>query len=83
MKISQLIACAVLCLSALSLHAQDLESIKWGKIPDADLKMTVYAKDTAAEAVVLANVANLTYNLAADLAKGTSVLSTSTLIVIN
>jgi hypothetical protein len=66
MKSSQLIACAVLCLSALSLHAQDLESIKWGKIPDADLKMTVYAKDTAAEAVVLANVANLTYNLVTD-----------------
>lgn len=66
MKFSNLLACVVLCFSALSLHAQDLEAIKWGKIPDADLKMTVYAKDTAAEAVVLANMANLTYNLVTD-----------------
>ena len=29
--------------------------IKWGKLPDADLKMTDYEEDTTADAVILAD----------------------------
>lgn len=37
--------------------------IKWGKIPESDLKMTVYPKDTSAAAVVLANLGELYFDL--------------------
>jgi transglutaminase-like putative cysteine protease len=48
----------------LNLLAQET-SIKWGKIPDEELKMTTYALDTAAAAVVLADIGYFTYDLRA------------------
>lgn len=44
-------------------HAQK-PPMKWGKVPEEDLKMTTYEKDTAANAVVLCNYANLDFNFA-------------------
>jgi hypothetical protein len=38
-------------------------AIRWGKIPEEDLKMTVYEPDTAASAVVLADIGDLKYDL--------------------
>lgn len=46
----------------LNLFAQE-SSIKWGKIPVEDLKMTTYAPDTAAAALVLADIGYFTYEL--------------------
>lgn len=51
-------------LLSLNLYAQE-SAIKWGKIPDEDLKMTTYALDTAAAAVVLSDIGNFTYDLRA------------------
>lgn len=48
----------------LNLSAQET-SIKWGKIPDEELKMTSYALDTAAAALVLADIGYFTYDLRA------------------
>ena len=48
----------------LNLPAQET-SIKWGKIPDEELKMTTYALDTSAAAVVLADIGYFTYDLRA------------------
>lgn len=48
----------------LNLPAQET-SIKWGKIPDEELKMTSYALDTAAAALVLADIGYFTYDLRA------------------
>jgi len=48
-------------LSSISLFAQ--EPIKWGKIPDEDLKMTTYPLDTSAAALVLADLGDLSYDL--------------------
>ncbi len=48
----------------LNLLAQET-SIKWGKIPDEELKMTTYALDTAAAAVVLADIGYFSYDLRA------------------
>lgn len=48
----------------LNLPAQET-SIKWGKIPDEELKMTTYALDTAAAAVVLADIGYFSYDLRA------------------
>ncbi|HRJ13840.1 MAG TPA: DUF3857 domain-containing protein [Saprospiraceae bacterium] len=45
-------------LLAMGAFAQDAK-ISWGKVPDEDLKMTVYDKDTAAVAVVLFDVGAL------------------------
>lgn len=53
-------ACYCMCL-ATTLPAQDTK-IVWGKVPDEDLKMTVYDKDTAAAAVVLFDVGNLKFD---------------------
>lgn len=46
----------------LNLYAQE-SSIKWGKVPEEDLKMTTYAPDTAAAALVLAHIGYFTYDL--------------------
>lgn len=48
----------------LKLPAQET-SIKWGKIPEEELKMTSYAQDTAAAALVLADIGYFTYDLRA------------------
>lgn len=48
----------------LNLPAQET-SIKWGKIPDEELKMTTYALDTSAAALVLADIGYFTYDLRA------------------
>ena len=50
-----------ICLS-LSLRAQD-RARKWGDIPESDLKMTVYAKDSSASSVVLQDVGKLVMTL--------------------
>lgn len=47
---------------ALSIFAQK-SPMKWGEIPSEDLKMTVYAQDTTAKAVVLGNFGNLEIDL--------------------
>ena len=46
----------------LNLTAQET-SIKWGKIPEEELKMASYALDTAAAALVLADIGYFTYDL--------------------
>ncbi|MDX2067913.1 MAG: DUF3857 and transglutaminase domain-containing protein [Haliscomenobacter sp.] len=48
----------------LNLPAQET-SIKWGKIPDEELKMTTYALDTSAAALVLADIGYFSYDLRA------------------
>ena len=48
----------------LNLPAQET-SIKWGKIPEEDLKMATYALDTSAAALVLADIGYFTYDLRA------------------
>ena len=48
----------LLMLSPMLLFAQN-NKIKWGKIPPADLKMTVYESDTSATAVVLADIGSV------------------------
>lgn len=48
----------------LNLSAQET-SIKWGKIPDEELKMTSYDLDTSAAALVLADIGYFTYDLRA------------------
>ncbi len=60
MKALHLSAALVIILTFLSLPAiAQKEPMKWGNIPDPDLKMTVFDKDTAAEAVVLGNFGEL------------------------
>jgi hypothetical protein len=59
--ISSLVASCLCCV----LTAQTPE-IKWGKIPESDLKMTVYPKDTSAAAVVLADLGNLYFDLSGE-----------------
>ncbi|WP_421798865.1 DUF3857 and transglutaminase domain-containing protein [Haliscomenobacter sp.] len=48
----------------LNLSAQET-SIKWGKIPEEELKMTSYDLDTSAAALVLADIGYFTYDLRA------------------
>ncbi len=59
---THLFSCAAL-VCACSLSAQELK-VSWGKVPDEDLKMTVYAEDTAAAAVVLFDIGKLTFDFA-------------------
>ncbi|MEZ4980509.1 MAG: hypothetical protein R2769_02765 [Saprospiraceae bacterium] len=47
--------------AALSSRAQK-DPIKWGKVPDEDLKMTSYEADPEAEAVILCNFGSLKFN---------------------
>lgn len=51
--------------SCSSLAAQE-SPMKWGSIPEADLRMTVYAPDTAASALVLGNYGDLELTISAD-----------------
>jgi hypothetical protein len=60
MKARYMLLFAVL-FTALSSHAQK-DPIKWGKVPDEDLKMTSYEADPDAEAVVLCNFGSLKFN---------------------
>lgn len=48
----------LLALSATAAFAQEHVE-KWGKIPDADLKMKVYPEDSSASAVVLQDLASI------------------------
>lgn len=51
-------------LFSVSLHlSAQKDPIKWGKIPDEELAMTVFEADTSASAVVLCNFAELKFNL--------------------
>ena len=50
-KLSQFLIPCAFFLSALPSYSQS--PVKWGKIPEEDLKMTLYQPDTAATAVVL------------------------------
>lgn len=52
----------ILALFSWPLLAQT-EDIKWGKIPAQELQMTVYEPDTSAAAVVLANMARVSFDL--------------------
>lgn len=49
----------IIFLSSLLIAQKD--PIKWGKIPDEDLKMTVYAPDTSAAALVLGSYGELEF----------------------
>ena len=51
---------AIFCLPSFA----QKDPIKWGKVPDEDLEMTIYEKDSAAAAVVLCNFADLEFNFA-------------------
>jgi Domain of Unknown Function with PDB structure (DUF3857) len=55
--------CILLLFIATVLYGQK-PPIKWGKIPDEDLAMTVYEPDPEAAAVVLCNYASLTFEYA-------------------
>ena len=64
----------MLCLATVA-WAQTLEpNLKWGKPTDAELKMTTYAPDPEAEAVVLCSQTVLRY----DLSSGSFKLNTNT-----
>ncbi|PHN03036.1 DUF3857 domain-containing protein [Flavilitoribacter nigricans] len=57
----QSISLMLALLFAIPSNAQK-DPIKWGKIPDEDLAMTVYEPDTSASAVVLCNYGELQFN---------------------
>ncbi|RYY60241.1 MAG: DUF3857 domain-containing protein [Chitinophagaceae bacterium] len=46
----------ILCLAATTLHAQDKNKIKFGKISKADFEPSVYSLDSNASAIVLADI---------------------------
>ena len=52
----------LLCCSPALIYSQKVP-LKWGKVPDEDLQMTVYPLDTAAEAVILEDYAELVFDL--------------------
>ena len=68
-----LILCAILFLILTQVKAQQPPKVKFEKVSDEEMKMTVYAPDTTAEAVILYDSGSSEVNY--DVSKGEFMLS--------
>lgn len=61
-QIASILIIALLTLLALPQLSAQKSPMKWGKVDEADLEMTVYPQDSSADAVVLADYGHLRFD---------------------